>query len=130
LGEKLSQGIGYINPGDSKETAVWVRSDVNFPAGEYRIVTVVDGSACNDLGEAFVVDSSQLTFTQGGSTEVAPIVQTDAKAIARWDVVPFQTFSGTMNVGIVAFHINGISKVDFEIGGKTYTVTEATLNPQ
>lgn len=55
----------------------------------------------------------------------------DAKAIARWDVVPYQTFTGDFNVGVVAFHINGIEKVSFSVNGGPWTdVYEMTLNPQ
>lgn len=55
----------------------------------------------------------------------------DAKAIARWDVVPFQTFTSDFNVGVVAFHINGIDRVDFSCnGGPWTTVREMQLNPR
>jgi hypothetical protein len=54
----------------------------------------------------------------------------DAKAIARWDVVPFQTFTGTMNVGVVAFHREGIDRVDFAVnGGDWRPATSMRLNP-
>ncbi len=52
-------------------------------------------------------------------------------AIARWDVVPYQTFSGTFNVGVVAFDSAGIKEVDFSVnGGAWVAVTTMTLNPQ
>lgn len=55
----------------------------------------------------------------------------DAKAIARWNVVPWQTITGEFNVGVVAFHINGIEKVVFSAnGGEEVVVTEMTMNPQ
>lgn len=55
----------------------------------------------------------------------------DAKAIARWDVVPYQTFTGDFNVGVVAFHMNGIEKVSFSVNGGPWTdVREMTVNPQ
>jgi hypothetical protein len=55
----------------------------------------------------------------------------DAKAIARWDVVPFQTFNGTFEIGVVAFHMNGINRVDFAVdGGPWVSVYEMTLNPR
>lgn len=55
----------------------------------------------------------------------------DAKAIARWDVVPYQTFDGYFNVGVVAFHINDIDRVEFSVQGGPWTaVKEMTLNPQ
>lgn len=55
----------------------------------------------------------------------------DAKAIARWDVVPYQTITGQFTVGVVAFHMNGIEKVSFSAnGGEWVDVTETTLNPR
>jgi hypothetical protein len=55
----------------------------------------------------------------------------DEKAIARWDVVPYQTFDTTMNVGVVAFHFNGIDRVEFSVnGGRPAAVTSMTRNPQ
>lgn len=55
----------------------------------------------------------------------------DCKAIARWDVVPHQTFTGTFNVGVVAFHLNGIDRVEFAVDGGSWTaVTEMTINPR
>ncbi len=55
----------------------------------------------------------------------------DARANARWDVVPYQTFDSTFNVGVVAFHINGIDRVEFSVNGGTWTaVRSMTKNPQ
>jgi hypothetical protein len=55
----------------------------------------------------------------------------DAKAIARWDVVPYQTFDGKFNVGVVAFHMNGIEKVSFSVNnGPWEDVYKMTLNTQ
>lgn len=53
-----------------------------------------------------------------------------AKAIARWNVVPWQTFTGPFRVGVVAFHMNGIEKVSFRVNsGPWIEVREMTLNP-
>jgi len=55
----------------------------------------------------------------------------DAKAIARWDVVPYQTFDGDFNVGVVAFHMNGIDRVEFSVnGGPWLPVYRMTRNVQ
>lgn len=40
-----------------------------------------------------------------------------ARPAARWDVVPFQTFQGNLDIGVVAFHINGIARVSFSANG-------------
>ncbi len=56
--------------------------------------------------------------------------ETDAKAIAHWDIAPHQTFSDTLRVGVVAFHINGIDRVEFSAnGGNWVAVKEMTHNP-
>ena len=41
----------------------------------------------------------------------------DARAIARWDVVPYQVFDGEFQIGVVAFHRDGIHRVDFSVNG-------------
>src|SRR5262249_17949540 len=56
-------------------------------------------------------------------------------AIARWDVVPYQTIveqtTPTFNVGVVAFHIAGIERVAFSLEGGPWTdVTSMELNPE
>lgn len=55
----------------------------------------------------------------------------DAKAMARWDVVPYQTFDGDFNVGVVAFHINYIDRVEFSVnGGPWLPVYTMSMNSQ
>ncbi len=50
--------------------------------------------------------------------------------IARWDVVPYQTITGKFGIGIPAFHINGIERVDFAVnGGNWVSVNQMTKNP-
>jgi hypothetical protein len=54
----------------------------------------------------------------------------DARVIARWDVVPFQTFGEDFLVGVVAFHMNGVERVDFSVNDGPWTaVREMQLNP-
>ena len=54
----------------------------------------------------------------------------DCKAIARWDVVPFQVATDGFNVGVVAYHREGIEKVSFSLnGGLWVDVLEMSLNP-
>lgn len=52
--------------------------------------------------------------------------------IADWDVVPYQVVTGTLNVGVVAWHINeaGMEKVEFSANGGGWTpVTAMEMNP-
>ncbi len=55
----------------------------------------------------------------------------EAKVIARWTGVPYQQLrSKTMYIGVMAFHINGISQVQFSLeDGPWVSVTETTINP-
>lgn len=54
-----------------------------------------------------------------------------AKAIARWDFVPYQTFDKPFNVGVVAFHAFGIDRVEFSVAGGPWTAIKTpSLNPE
>lgn len=68
----------------------------------------------------------------GPTPQPAPIgsgAGSDATAIARWDVVPFQTFDDEFAIGVVAFHINGIDRVEFSVdGGPWSSVYEMSHN--
>ena len=58
----------------------------------------------------------------------------DARAIARWNYVPHQLHTkadGLFNVGLLAYHIYGIEKVEFSVhGGPWFPVFTPTFNPQ
>ncbi|MDQ7012438.1 MAG: hypothetical protein Q9O74_00910 [Planctomycetota bacterium] len=55
----------------------------------------------------------------------------DAEVIARWDVVPYQTISGDFTVGILAFHMNGIDRVEISIeGGPWASLDTMQVNPR
>ena len=86
--------------------------------------------------------SAQIIFNelQAGSGWLGPTEQPDAigsphmkgftaDAICRWDVVPFQTIDSPFDVGVVAFHMNGIDRVEIAAdGGEWMELTEPTLN--
>jgi Dockerin type I domain/Protein of unknown function (DUF1565) len=53
-----------------------------------------------------------------------------ARPVARWDVVPDQRLGETFNVGVCAFHTEGV-KVEFRVGGTlVHTALNPTLNPR
>ncbi len=55
----------------------------------------------------------------------------DDKAIARWNVVPYQDITEPIDIGIVAFHTNGIRRVEFYLdNGPPAVVTSTSLNPR
>ena len=60
-----------------------------------------------------------------------PLPNGDGPApIARFDAVPFQTLQSETGIGVVAFHINDIDRVEFAVeGGPWVAVKEMTLNP-
>jgi len=55
----------------------------------------------------------------------------DAKAFARWTTVPFSEYGGsTFTVGVVAYHVNDINRVEFSVGGGPWKkVTSKQYNP-
>jgi peptidoglycan hydrolase-like protein with peptidoglycan-binding domain len=55
----------------------------------------------------------------------------DTKVMARFDVVPYQTFNTSINVGVVAFHSSGVNRVEFSAnGGAWVSVSSPSLNPE
>lgn len=54
----------------------------------------------------------------------------DSPSIARWNVVELQELEEFPVVGLVAFHVNHVAKVEFSVdGGSWVEVTEMKLNP-
>ena len=50
--------------------------------------------------------------------------------IARWDVVPYQTFGGTLRIGVIAFHLEGVRSVAFSVnGGEWSHASKMVANP-
>mgnify|MGYP003865870939 CR=1 FL=1 len=72
----------------------------------------------------------------GPTTEPGPVGNPassgyGAKVIAHWNTVPFQTFYDEMNIGVVAFHMNGIDRVEFAVNGGAWTAVDTkTENPE
>src|SRR5262245_22444057 len=58
-------------------------------------------------GPGFVT-STPTPFPQGA----AGMPGADAKVIGAWDIVPYQTFTSTLNIGVIAFHMNGVDRVE------------------
>ncbi len=55
----------------------------------------------------------------------------DARCMALWDVVPHQDIDAPFGLGVVAFHMNGIDRVEFSLDDGPWTaVTEMTPNPR
>lgn len=55
----------------------------------------------------------------------------DAKVIARWDTVPYQEIDNEFEVGLVAFHINQIDRVEFAVeGGEWVSHNQMQYNPR
>lgn len=53
----------------------------------------------------------------------------DRRAIAHWDVVPYQTVVDRLSVGVLAYHFNGIDRVEFSLeDGPWVVVREPTMN--
>ncbi|MFB3431671.1 MAG: hypothetical protein ABL309_12175 [Phycisphaerales bacterium] len=55
----------------------------------------------------------------------------DATSIARWDVVPQQVIDGPFPIGVIAFHMNEIDRVEFSAdNGPWVSVDEMVYNPR
>lgn len=55
----------------------------------------------------------------------------DANVIAHWDHVPYQDAEGTINIGLLAYHLSGIQKVSFSVNnGPWIDVTSSSFNPE
>ena len=53
----------------------------------------------------------------------------DAQAIARWNVVPYQIIDASFDIGVLAFHRNGIERVEFSLDdGPVVAVTAQSFN--
>jgi hypothetical protein len=108
--------------------ADWPAHDAN----QDGVIDFHDLNAAVQAGDFAIIN--QVLADWGGSPTFAPngdpnAPGADAKAIARWNVVPFQTITGEFKVGVVAFHINGIERVSFSAdGGEWVDVTEMTHN--
>src|SRR5262245_26867814 len=67
-----------------------------------------------------------------GFTTLPPATPSDttARAIAKFDVVPYQVVRNDIYIGVVAFHMNGIAYVAFSAaGGPWVRATQPQKNP-
>lgn len=128
-GAGRSTGGGVV-AGDEADTWLtgrgWVPGDDSGDDGAYISDLMADGFPVLEPGAGW----------DGPTDEPPPVGDEsmpgwDAKAIARWDVVPYQTITDDFTIGVVAFHINGIDRVDFSVdGGPWVSVREMQLNPR
>jgi len=79
------------------------------------------------VGAAAVGDYSDTTL---GNVGTPGDFGYDSPAVSRWDVIPMQEVVEYPYIGLVAFHVNNIDKVEFSLNGGTWTeVTEMKENP-
>ncbi len=147
----VSPSSGQLQPGGSQNVVVSVAGSGNanpalFAAGSYSgqlTFTNLSGGG-GDSAVTVVLAVSWTGVPQpllhpgtgfSGATPQPPAIGSgtgsDATAIARWDVIPYQTMKSDFEVGVVAFHIAGIDRVDFcANGGAWYSSTQMSLNPR
>lgn len=72
--------------------------------------------------------------TEEPDEPIPPLVVPEAAPIAHFDVVPRQVITGSFELGVVAFHKDGIDRVDFRIGDGENSLSlssdQFTLNPR
>jgi hypothetical protein len=115
--------IRAVNAVGGSEWTPWVSVTTNGtqpppppPNTGFAILTPGTGFTAASAEPAVMGSAGQLGYT--------------ARSIARWDVVPYQTVSGAFNVGVVAFHIAGIDRVEFSLNGGPWASTGSMLlNP-
>ncbi len=102
LNNTIAQPVNYI-------------SSFNFPCDS--LYKIIPGTGWTGATPSGVVGNSSLHGY-------------DAKAIARWNVVPFQDVTDKLRIGVVAFHINGIDRVEFSAdNGAWVSANKMTFNP-
>ncbi len=143
----VSSPGGTLAPGGS--TAVVVAVDQGFaatlPTGLYNGLVSFTNTTTG-AGSTTRNVSLEVTSTSGGgapvlppgpgwsgSTNEPPQVGSgpgdDAKVVARWNVVPHQQIQGDFFIGVPAFHVNGIDRVEMAVEGGPWTpVTQMTFN--
>ncbi|MGE3164485.1 MAG: dockerin type I repeat-containing protein [Planctomycetota bacterium] len=133
---------GAVDLIDASYLMAYMFNDGASPAPPFPAAAVDptpgDGIGCNGDGEEAVTSGTPTLIPGAGYTGATPQpadVGTGSaatvKAIARWDVVPFQAFLGNFQIGVTAFHINGINRVEFSVeGGPWVSVSQPTLNPR
>jgi hypothetical protein len=133
----FAQNSGYPTP--QQVLAGWggsdpwldLNDDGTVDAADYAIAVSLQSSTSApvtpslSVGAGFTAATAQPP-TQGLSSQPGY----NAKAIARWNFVPHQTFDTEFGIGVVAFHAYGIDRVEFSLNGGPWTaVTEPSLNP-
>ena len=107
----------------------WTVSSANAPGAADRPVLAFGGADGGprvlEPGGGFGGPTPQPPRVPGSS------VYDDDRAVARWDVVPYQRFDGLFEVGVPAFHGAGVDRVEFSVeGGQWLGVGEMTENPR
>jgi Carbohydrate binding module (family 6)/PA14 domain len=143
-GANVSNTIWIPDTGGGQQWTTVTRHGINLTAGIHTVRVALDsvgdsGSTGSLNWFTFQPTTNPVATPGSGFTDVTPVpaainptaLYGDAKAIARWDVVPNETFDNDMNIGVVAFHAAGIDRVDFSVnGGNWVSVRTMTNNPQ
>lgn len=116
--------LDYITPINQ----ISVESSANLISTSQANASIIrDG----DSGDLIYPGSGWEAATTEPSNAIGSGAFSTAKTIARWDCVPYQTVTGNFNVGVVAFHADGINRVEFAVdGGQWIAITTPTLNTQ
>lgn len=110
-----------VGPGSTSLHATW-----EGQTSDFINLTVVEPG-----GEGVLVPGNGFSGTTPQPGTVGSGSGSNARAIARFDVVPFQTFQGDFSIGVVAFHINGIDRVEMSVdGGPWLPIQDMTVNPR
>lgn len=111
--EQWRTGRGWVPFGEDDDRGDYLSSEAD------EILVLVPGDGWNGVTQTPdpVGDDSTAGF--------------DAEIIGRWDEVPYQTVDGAFAIGIVAFHMNGIDRIEMALdGGPWKTLDHMQINPR
>jgi hypothetical protein len=151
---QVDPAFGSLLSGENAICQVTLNGSVTSLSAGLHTATVTFENTTNGLGD--VDREVQLTVTDPGNpppppTGNHPILQpgsgwagattqpgqigsgfaSDRKTIARWDVVQALDVSAPTEIGLLAFHTNGIERIDIAVnGGPWARIDEIEMNPR
>lgn len=130
-----------VFPNHTGEFSLASISTPNWPPSEFEpeILALWGGNGEEEGGGSVAVVIPSLTpgagwqgpTLQPEGSGFASDLGWDAKPVARWNVVPYQDVNEPFQLGVVAFHMNGIDRVEFSVdNGPWEVVHNADRNPR
>jgi len=128
----LSKAGGVLAPGAQDTTVVSIDGGVaggltpGSYGGQVGFVNTTNGAGDTLRSAALVVTANTIPILLPGSGFSGPTQEpgpngSGPKVIGKWDVIPHQAFSGILSIGVTAFHVNRVDRVEFSVEGGPWT---------